>query len=156
MGSEKDFDFQIGNWRVKHKKLEKRLSKCNDWIEFESKCKVTKVLGGYGNIEDNLLYLPNDNYNAIAIRSFDRISRKWAIWWLDGRTPHSLETPVIGEFRNGVGEFFATDIINSIETLVRFHWLDTETQNPKWEQAFSVDNGATWETNWKMTFIRES
>ena len=28
--------------------------------------------------------------------------------------------------------------------------------NPTWEQAFSADAGATWETNWTMEFRRRA
>jgi len=27
---------------------------------------------------------------------------------------------------------------------------------PRWEQALSVDGGATWETNWTMDFVRSA
>jgi hypothetical protein len=28
------------------------------------------------------------------------------------------------------------------------------TETPRWEQAFSADDGDTWETNWVMEFSR--
>ena len=37
---------------------------------------------------------------------------------------------------------------------VRFLWLHTATPTPRWEQAFSTDQGLTWETNWEMDFSR--
>jgi hypothetical protein len=27
-------------------------------------------------------------------------------------------------------------------------------ENPRWDQAFSKDQGRTWETNWTMDFVR--
>ena len=33
-------------------------------------------------------------------------------------------------------------------------WSGITTPTPRWEQAFSDDDGATWETNWVMEFTR--
>jgi hypothetical protein len=38
--------------------------------------------------------------------------------------------------------------------LVRFLWSGVTTPTPRWEQAFSTDNGQAWETNWVMDFTR--
>jgi hypothetical protein len=36
----------------------------------------------------------------------------------------------------------------------RFIWTVTSRDACRWEQAFSVDGGRTWETNWIMDFTR--
>jgi len=97
---------------------------------------------------------PGGAYRAIAVRSFDAAKGTWAIWWLDHRSPHHLDVPVIGRFVNGRGEFLADDTFEGHPIKVRFLWLDTDTEHPRWEQAFSPDGGATWETNWCMRFTR--
>ena len=112
------------------------------------------MLGGNGNIEDNLLHLPAGDYRAVAIRSFDAASGDWAIWWLDQRAPHQLDVPVIGKFEDGVGTFLAEDILDNRTIRLRFLWLSTDTATPRWEQAMSDDDGVTWETNWTMDFAR--
>ncbi len=151
-GAPDDFDFEIGDWRVKHRKLKEIFNDCHDWLEFEGESSTTKILGGFGNVENNLLHHPDASFRAIAIRSYDKKARKWAIWWLDGRAPHHLDTPVVGEFTNGIGLFFADEIINDLPTKVRFTWNATNPDQLSWEQAFSRDEGATWEINWTMEF----
>jgi hypothetical protein len=37
---------------------------------------------------------------------------------------------------------------------VQFVWSRVTTPTPRWEQAFSDDDGKTWETNWTMDFTR--
>lgn len=149
-----DFDFIIGNWRVMHRRLKERLAGCDQWIEFEGSSATSKILGGDGNLEDNYLSLPDGPYRAVALRSFNTISRQWSIWWLDGRNPGALDTPVIGSFENGVGAFYADDVLDGKPIKVRFKWSVPDNGNPRWEQAFSDDAGKTWETNWTMDFSR--
>ena len=149
-----DFDFFIGEWKVNHRRLKNRLAGCQDWETFTGETSVRKILGGFGNIDDNLVDLPGDHYRAVSLRSFDAAAGTWSIWWLDGRHPHRLDTPVIGRFEKGTGTFLAVDHLNGRPIRVRFLWTRTDTNAPRWEQAFSADGGETWETNWYMDFER--
>ena len=72
----------IGRWRVNHHRLNERLTGCTQWTEFDGLSTTTKVLGGFGNIEDNILRFPSGDVRAIAMRSFDPETRAWSIWWL--------------------------------------------------------------------------
>ena len=152
-GAPNDFDFEIGNWMVKHRRLKERLKGCDEWEEFEGESCTKKILGGFGNLEDNLLHFPAASFRAIALRSYNAGTKKWSIWWLDGRFPDSLDTPVVGEFSNGVGLFFADDVLEGTPITIRFKWNVLEANRPRWEQAFSADGGTTWETNWIMDFL---
>jgi hypothetical protein len=149
-----DFDFFMGDWTVQHRRLVKRLEGSNEWQEFSGLCSAWKVMGGQGNVDDNMLDLPSGPYRAITMRAFDPKTMQWAIWWLDARNPHRLDVPVKGEFKDGVGTFLADDVFNDNPIKVRFLWLHTHSKEPRWEQAFSLDQGASWETNWIMQFTR--
>lgn len=149
-----DFDFVIGDWSVKHRRLEERLVNCQDWIAFDGEMSTHKILGGFGNIEDNRLQFPDGEFRAVALRAFDETTQTWAIWWLDGRFPGRLDVPVKGRFKDGVGTFFADDTLNGVAIKVRFLWSRSDADTLRWEQAFSVDEGRTWETNWTMDFSR--
>lgn len=148
----KDFDFIIGNWNVKHRRLKDVLSNGEQWIEFEGQSSTVKTLGGFGNIEDNHLHFPESSIRAKAIRSYNSQTNEWSIWWLDGRNPNHLDTPVVGKFVDGIEYFYADDEYQGKAIKVRFIWNATNPNIPAWEQAFSVDDGETWEVNWKMEF----
>ena len=150
-----DFDFQIGAWNVQHRRLKERLANCSNWEAFAGTSTMSLLLGGNGNVEDNILHISTGTYRAIALRSFDPVKQSWAIWWLDSREPHLLDVPVIGSFKNGVGTFYADDVLDGIPVRVRFLWTKTDTPSPRWEQAMSSDDGKTWETNWTMDFHRQ-
>jgi hypothetical protein len=151
-----DFDFFIGHWRVSHRRLKERLLGCEDWENFEGRCRMWPLLDGLGNIDDNVLELPTGPYRAASMRTFDPATQQWAIWWIDGRNPHRLDPPVVGGFVDGVGEFQCDDELRGQPVRVRYRWTDTATPTPRWQQAFSADGGQTWETNWVMDFERLS
>jgi hypothetical protein len=150
-----DFDFMLGQWKVRHARLNARLTGCQDWTEFEGTSSTVRILGGYGNVEDNLIHFPGGTVRAAAFRSFNAAKGEWAIWWLDGRSPHHLDVPVIGRFEGQVGQFFADDVLDGRPIRIRFTWRANDGKNPQWEQAFSADGGTTWETNWVMEFRRD-
>ncbi|WP_198415081.1 MULTISPECIES: hypothetical protein [unclassified Cryobacterium] len=148
-----DFDFVIGDWTVHHERLDGIFVGADTWTAFEGLSSTNKILGGHGNLEDNLLRHPSGDFHAVALRSYSVADGEWSIWWLDGRNPTQLDTPVRGAFRDGIGTFLAEDVLEGVPIRVRFIWDATGLQ-PTWEQAFSNDAGLSWETNWRMTFRR--
>jgi hypothetical protein len=149
-----DFDFFMGSWRVHHRRLVERFVGSDEWQEFDGTSIAWPILGGAGNIEDNVLELPGGTYRAISLRSYDPATDRWSIWWLDGRTPGRLDPPVLGRFDGGIGTFVGEDTFDGRPILVRFLWSDITDRTCRWEQAFSDDDGATWEVNWVMEFTR--
>ena len=151
-----DFDFLVGKWRVRHRRLKDRLAGSDEWQQFEGRSGAWKILDGAGLVDDNVLELPDGTYRAASLRAFDPTSNTWSIWWLDGRYPTGpLDPPVVGGFTDGVGTFVAEETFNGRPIVVRFVWSDVTDRTARWEQAFSADAGATWEVNWVMDFERE-
>jgi hypothetical protein len=151
-----DFNFLIGHWNVRHRRLRERLRGSDHWEEFAGSTHVHRTLDGQANVDDNVLELPSGHYRALSIRSFDPATGLWAIWWLDSRNPHGLEKPVIGKFHRGVGTFETDDVFDGGPVRVRFTWSDISRDSARWQQAFSSDGGASWETNWVMDFTRRA
>jgi hypothetical protein len=150
-----DFDFLVGRWYVHHRRLREMLSDRREWVEFEGTSIVQKVLGGYGIVDDNVIEFPDGAYRGAGLKSFDAQSGQWSIWWLDSRSPLGpLDPPVRGGFENGTGMFFADEIFKGRPIRVRLTWSAITPTTCHWEQAFSTDGGASWETNWVMEFRR--
>ncbi|WP_291834358.1 DUF1579 domain-containing protein [Brevundimonas sp.] len=148
-----DFDFQTGDWRVRHRKLKGRLVGSTEWVEFGGTCRAVGLMAGEANVEDQMLEDPDGAYRAAAFRRRDPATGVWSIWWHDGRSSQ-VDPPVQGRFEDGVGRFFAEDSLDGRPIRVRFTWSDITPTRARWEQAFSADGGATWEVNWIMTFER--
>ncbi|WP_136616712.1 MULTISPECIES: DUF1579 domain-containing protein [Mesorhizobium] len=150
-----DFDFFFGTWDVSHRRLQKRLTDDTNWDEFTGTCEVSPLLGGLGNVDDNVIELPDGAYRAATVRTFDPATRQWSIWWIDGRNPLIIDVPVRGAFVDGVGTFLCEDVFDGRPIRVRFLWSEIAQNTARWEQAFSQDGGTTWETNWIMEFARQ-
>jgi hypothetical protein len=61
-----------------------------------------------------------------------------------------LNPPLIGEFKNGRGEFVDQETFNDRAIFVRMVWSDITPDSHLLEQSFSDDGGK----NWIMTFTR--
>jgi hypothetical protein len=149
-----DFDFLAGDWRVSHRRLKRRLAGNDEWELFDGTSRSWLLLDGAANIDDNVLKLPDGAYRAVSLRAYDPATDRWSIWWLDGRNPGVLDPPVIGGFSGGVGTFVGEDTFDGRAILVRFLWSDITDRSARWEQAFSADDGASWEVNWVMELTR--
>lgn len=148
-----DFAFQTGDWRVHHRKLQGRLVGSTQWVEFHGTCRAWEVLDGQGNFEEHRIDDPAGAYGAAAFRQADLKTGEWSIWWFDPRQA-KVDPPVRGNFRDGVGTFLADDELAGRPIKVRFIWSAITATSARWEQAFSGDDGRTWEVNWIMTFER--
>jgi hypothetical protein len=149
-----DFDFLIGIWKCRHRYLVRRLADCHDWIEFDGSCAARKILDGFGNMDENDIELPGDRYRGMSLRIWDPDSKRWSIYWLDSRRPGHLFSPVHGSFDKGVGTFYGDDTFEGRPIRVRYLWSRITGRTARWEQAFSLDEGNNWETNWYMDFTR--
>lgn len=153
-GHEQDWQWLVGNWDVHHERLRDRLVGSTTWDEFGGKCNSWPTLGGLGNVDDCLLFLPTGAYRAFAPRAFDPKTNQWNIWWLDGRVAGKLDPPVRGSFQGNEGEFHGADVHKGTPVTVRFRWHETDSKRPWWDQSFSTDGGRSWETNWRNYFTR--
>jgi len=153
-----DFDFLMGIWRCRHRYRVRRLSGCNDWIEFDGTCAARRILAGFGNTDESDIGMPGGRYTGISLRLWDPGTEQWTIHWLDSRRPGQVGPPVRGGFTlrpdGPFGIFHGDDTLDGRAIRVRYIWSRIATDAPRWEQAFSLDEGNRWETNWIMDFTR--
>jgi hypothetical protein len=147
--SENDFDFFVGKSNIRNRKLKSRLCDCTEWIEFEATGEMYKVLNGIGNVDNFFSTFDGQPFEGMTVRLFNPKTKLWSIYWADSNEG-KLDPPVVGSFENNVGHFFTKDTFNGKIILVVFCWDARNKDNPIWRQAFSNDNGKTWEWNWYM------
>ena len=136
-----DFDFLLGVAAL-YRRLRERLVGNTVWEQFAGTADFLRaIMGGLGNVDDNLLELPAGTYRAATLRVFDPVLKVPSIWWIDGRRP-ALDPPVHGRFEEGVGTFLGDDLLDGRPIRVRFIWSAVTARSARWEQAFSADSGA--------------
>ncbi|HEX7062661.1 MAG TPA: hypothetical protein VF200_11865 [Woeseiaceae bacterium] len=148
MNGNQEFDFLHGQWLVRNRRRRRCLEGSDDWDEFDSLHKCWPLLDGFGNVDE---YLRDDRPSGAWLHFFDPQRRRWSMHRVSPR--RGMQPPVEGVFRNGVGTFYGETRFDGRPILVRYLWGETQTESPRWEQAFS-DDGKTWETRWTMQFTR--
>jgi hypothetical protein len=149
-----DFDFFIGTWKVHHRRLRERLKGSTSWEEFGGRAVAQKVLGGLGNFDEITMERESGLARGMTLRIFNPNTQQWSIHWADSISTTLLQ-PMVGEFKDGRGLFFDHETFEGKGIFSRFIWTETTHMSCRWEQAFSADGGATWETNWIMDFTHE-
>ena len=151
--SQNDFDFFVGHWNIRNRKLKTRLNGCTDWMEFDAKQEMKKILHGLGNMDFFQTSIDERPFEGMTLRLFNPQTRLWSIYWADSNKA-ILDKPVLGSFENGIGKFYTKDSFEGRDILVVFLWDATDPDRPVWSQAFSEDDGQTWEWNWYMYMNR--
>ena len=150
---QKDFDFNIGTWKTHVSRLQHPLTGSTKWVEYEGTSVVRKVWNGSASLFELEVDGPAGRIEGVGLRLYNPESRQWSLNWANS-SDGIMTLPMIGEFKNGRGEFFNRESFNGRVIFVRNGFSDITLDSSRFEQAFSDDGGKTWETNWVMTFIR--
>jgi hypothetical protein len=149
-----DFDFFLGVWESKQRRLKEWLNGCDTWVEFTGVSVAQKLLDGLGHMDEVTLEGPTGRMVGLSVRLFDPQTKLWSIYWADSKRGTLGMPPEVGRFKDGRGVFYAHEVLAGRAILSRYIWTRSSETALHWEQAFSEDGGATWETNWIADFTR--
>jgi hypothetical protein len=147
-----DFDFYVGEWDSVHRRRKEWLADCDEWYEFSATTRCWSVFGGAANVDE--INCPDQGFSGLSVRLLDQETGDWSIYWVNSRDGVLGLPPVSGRFEDGVGRFYADEVLQGRSIRTRFTWSDITPDSARWEQAFSPDGGATWEANWVAEFSR--
>jgi hypothetical protein len=148
-----DFDFEIGTWKTQLRRRLHPLTGSTTWVEYQGTTVVRKIWNGRANLVELEVDGPPGHIEGLSLRLYNPESRQWSLNYSNSASG-TMSQPVIGEFRNGRGEFFGQDFLNGRAILVRFIISDITPNSCHFEQSFSDDGGKTWEPNWIATDTR--
>lgn len=114
-----DFDFLHGRWRVHNKRLRQPLSGSSEWYTFEGASVERPLWNGQANIEEYEAEPPAGRLRGLALRIYNPTARQWSIHWSNSASG-TLDAPMIGEFRDGRGEFYGRDELEGRAIVLRF------------------------------------
>lgn len=152
---QRDFDWELGTWKTSVRVLRNPLSgKPPEWAEYVGTSVVKTVMDGRWNIVELSVAGATGKIEGGSLRLYNPQARQWSLNFASLRNG-LLTAPVYGSFDDrGVGRFYGSDTLDGRAILVRFVITPKSANEALFEQAFSADGGATWETNWIATDTR--
>jgi hypothetical protein len=150
---QKDFDFLLGSWAIRNRRLRERLTGSTQWDEFDGTCVARPVWGGAANVDEYEGHAPFGRIHGMTVRLYEPATGQWRLFWAN-RATGIFDAPMIGRFRDGRGEFYNQELHQGRAVYARFIWSGITPTACRWEQALSADGGTTWETNWIMEMTR--
>jgi hypothetical protein len=148
-----DFDFEIGTWQTHVRIRTSPLTNSDEWIEMTGTTVVRKVWDGRSNLAELNVRNATQSIQGLSLRLYHPQSGQWSVYYANSKNG-LLDNPVIGEFKEGRGEFYSQDNYNGRAILVRFVISPVTRDVWRFEQAYSADGGQTWEVNWVATDTR--
>lgn len=146
-GPEHDFDFNMGHWNTQIRSVPNPLSAPGVWSNLQGTHVVYRVWGDWADIGQLEVDGPGGHVEYLALRLYDRKTSQWRVYFASGKSG-TLEPPMIGEFRNGVGTFIGLDDMDGKTVLVRNIWSDISSKSCHQSFAISADGGKTWTPTW--------
>jgi len=148
-----DFDFEFGAWSVHLSRRLRPLTGSSTWVEYQGTSVVRRVWRGRANLGELEVEGPAGRIQGLSLRLYNPEAGQWQIRWANGRDG-LLGLPMVGGFRNGVGEFYNQEEMDGRAVFVRFIFSEVTRTSFRLEQSFSADGGKSWEANWIARFRR--
>ncbi|HEY1868261.1 MAG TPA: hypothetical protein VGG70_08165 [Candidatus Cybelea sp.] len=148
------FDFLVGTWKTHYMRLRHPLTSDRTSYTCDGESVVRQFWAGSGNLEDGDLHCPTQYVRGVTLRLYQAPTQHWMLYWGTQKNGLAPGLPQVGRFgANGVGDFLAPDTYDGKPIEVRYRWF-ARANNPRFEEAFSADNGKTWETVWTTDYTR--
>ncbi len=147
------FDFLVGDWNVDNNRLRRPLSGSDEWYRSHATASSTTLHNGAISVDE--MWYADEGFAGASVRTYAAENDLWTIYWINSSTG-TLQPPVSGRWNEAGDRFEARgpDTYDGRSIVARYLWHSITGSTATWEQAFSLDDGATWETNWVMTWIR--
>ena len=150
-----EFDFDFGTWRTHTSRMLHPLSGAQEWVDMDGTTVITPIWGGRANIAEHTAPGPDGPIQSLALYTFNPKTHEWNVNFATPSSGRLSSTPGIGHFKDGRVDFYDQEPINGKTVLVRFSMWSITPDTAQSEQAFSTDDGKTWEINWINKYTRE-
>jgi hypothetical protein len=148
-----DFDFEFGRWTAKLSRRLRPLTGSEEWVSYEGTSVVHPLWDGKANVGELDVSGPAGRIQGLTLRLYDPATRRWTVRFAASRDGE-LTPGLVGGFAEGRGEFRDQETLDGKPICVRFVFSELTRDTFRFEQAFSADEGRTWEANWVATFAR--
>lgn len=146
-GPEHDFDFNMGRWKTQIRAVLNPLSAPSVWTNLQGTHTVYRVWGDWADIGQLEVDGPSGHEEDLALRMYDRKTRQWRVYFANSSSG-TLDQPMVGGFKGGVGTFVFLDEMEGKTVLVRNVWSGITSKSCHQDWAISADGGKTWVPTW--------
>ncbi|KQV87244.1 hypothetical protein ASD15_28840 [Massilia sp. Root351] len=144
---QRDFDWEIGTWDTRLKRLREPLSGKTEWLEYAGTSVVKQVMDGRANLVELDVRGSAGRITGVSLRLYQPASGQWTLHFANLANGLMTE-PMHGSFKDGQGSFYGQDTVHGRVVPVRFLMVPAGAGQWRFEQAYSADGGQHWETNW--------
>jgi len=141
-----DFDFEIGRWRTHISRLTHPRTGSAIWAEYDGLTVVRQIWDGHANLEEITVDGAAGRLEVLSLRLYNPAARQWSLNVASSQNG-SLGVPIVGEFKNGRGEFFTDETVNSRPIMIRFIVSDITPESFRFERASLAEGSKTWEVS---------
>ena len=149
-----EYDFDLGTWNTHTTRMLHPLSGKQEWVDIDGTTAVTPVWGGRANLAEYKANGPSGTIELLALRLYNPKTHEWSINFATPNRGELTSTPGVGRFTDGRVDFYDQETFNGKTILLRFSMWGITPDTAQSEQAFSIDGGKTWETNWVNKYTR--
>jgi hypothetical protein len=138
-----DFDFNFGTWKTHIKRIQDPFSGAGQYTELNGTVTVRKVWEGRAQLEEIEADGPNGHWQGMTLFLYNPQARQWSQSFANSKNG-VINPPLIGSFKDGRGELFASDTFKDRSILVRGVWSEIKPDSHHFEESYSNDGGKTW------------
>ncbi|MGA9307383.1 MAG: hypothetical protein WBW31_18415, partial [Candidatus Sulfotelmatobacter sp.] len=131
-----DFDFNLGVWKTHVSRLLHPLTGSFESAEYDGISVVHGVWDGRASLFELEVDGPAGHIEGVGLRLYNPESHQWSLNWASS-SDGVIQPPMIGEFKNGRGEFNGQELLNGRTILSRNRFSDITAESSCFEKAFS-------------------
>jgi hypothetical protein len=143
-----DFDFNAGTWHTDITRIPEPFAAADQTFTINGTVTVRKIWGGRAQLEEIEADGPKGHWQAMTLFLYNPQSHQWSQNFINSKMA-TLNTPLIGRFKEGRGELFNQDTFHDRSILVRGVWSDITPTSHRYEESYSEDGGKTWKLAFK-------
>jgi hypothetical protein len=147
-----DFDFAHGRWHTHATKVRNPFDGGTDTVTLDGTKTARPIWGGKAWMEEIEADGPDGHWEGMSLFVYNPKAGQWSQTYIDGSG--EMETPTIGGFKDGRGEFYGVEDYHGRNVLVRGVWTTSGPDAHRYEVSVSRDGGRSWFTAFKADLTR--
>lgn len=148
-----DFDFNMGVWKTHIRRIFDPLSGSTHSMELNGTVTVRKVWDGRAQLEEIEADGPKGHWEGLTLFLYNPTAHQWNQTFINSATG-AFSGSLVGSFKDGRGELFASDTFNDRSVLIRGVWSDIKPNSHHFEESYSDDGGKTWSPAFIADLVR--